>query len=646
MENADGPLKCKRNYSLKVLRLSPWFLFYNIGNICSYTSGGNETGWCYHGNHRTNSRSKSFLPQGNEPQQDSPPSEPQELLVRRLLLLPADQLLPMPPKPSTSAASKTDGSSLSKTTRPVASRPASAMTRPTKATTKPSTSVLAKTAAPRVTTAPSSGRTTTVQSSKPTAVKDVCQPHSATVAKKPATSAAPKKPEASKTPGTTKLNSAAKKPMSTQVADPKQSKTQDPLKLTKKPAVTTAQVRAVNKQPSGRPPLALPVNKPTVSNSQAKKGLKPTVPPFTAIKKTDVPVHSGPGKVQSSTSTPAAAALPTVPKEAAVVLPQPSLFATSAPEEASSKGFDKETPQDNGAAWSPHSPERTTIPQISPNHEQTDASTPPLVMQERPCVPVEVQLSEVASRTEPSEPVYSLADCTTSKSLPTAAAPQMFPSDNLNEEEDEEEKEGSQLVSVSEMSGATQPTEESRPGSAGPLGGCAWRAGGALLSELDSEEVSGSQQGASELSAPGVLEGTESTDDLGDGSLKGAMDIEGASAGSPDFEKVPDIPVNDFEEEEDDEDDYDRVCDMDVGSEQAEDPQRPRHDNDVDDDEDVEMASEGVTESGLESYGNADEDDFVEDERLDNLNRLAQLPPPLTCCPQPQLLSGINRTRL
>lgn len=108
--------------------------------------------------------------------------------------------------------------------------------------------------------------------------------------------------------------------------------------------------------------------------------------------------------------------------------------------------------------------------------------------------------------------------------------------------------------------------------------------------------------------------------------------MEGASAGSPDFEKVPDIPVNDFEEDDDDEDDdNDRVCDMDVGSERIDELQRPRHDNDVEDeeeDEDVEMASEGVTESGLESYGNADEDDFAEDERLDNLNRVAQPPPP------------------
>ncbi|KAF5909233.1 microtubule-associated protein futsch-like, partial [Clarias magur] len=181
--------------------------------------------------------------------------------------------------------------------------------------------------------------------------------------------------------------------------------------------------------------------------------------------------------------------------------------------------------------------------------------------------------------------------------------------------EEEEEREGSQQVSVSEMSG-TQPTEESRPGSAG-LAGSLWRAGG-LPSEFDSEDVSCSQQGASELSAPGVLEGTESMDDLGEASLKGA-DGEGASAGSPDFEKFPDIPVN---EDDDDDDDEDRVDDMEVESEMTDEPHRQCNDNE-EEDEDVEMASEGVTESGLESYGNADEDDdFAEDYKLDNLNRM------------------------
>lgn len=297
----------------------------------------------------------------------------------------------------------------------------------------------------------------------------------------------------------------------------------------------------------------------------------------------------------------------------------------------------QETAQTHAAASSPpQSPVRTAVPQTSPPQEQVESSASLLTTQEPTPAPAEPTLPPVASPPDISEePVYLSTDQapSTSTALPAAtnAIPLVVSPTNLNEEEDEEEREGSQLVSVSEMSGTTQPTEESRPGSAGPVGGSAWRAGGALLSELDSEEVSGSQQGASELSAPGVLEGTESMDDLGDGSLKGAIDMEGASAGSPDFEKVPDIPVNDFDEDDDEDDDDDRVCDMDVGSERADEPQRPRHDNDVDDDEedeDVEMASEGVTESGLESYGNADEDDFAEDERLDNLNRVAQPPPP------------------
>ncbi|XP_051994305.1 mucin-19 [Xyrauchen texanus] len=234
------------------------------------------------------------------------------------------------------------------------------------------------------------------------------------------------------------------------------------------------------------------------------------------------------------------------------------------------------------------------------------------------------------------EPVAQEADqqeTTTASPIDNPAAAAIVPSGGIEvaqkaeqinngcyEDVEDDEREGSQQVSLSEMSG-TQPTEESRPGSAG-LAGSVWRAG-ALLSELDSEDVSCSQQGASELSAPGLLEGTESMDDLGDASLKGA-DGEGASVGSPDFEKVPDIPPN---EDEDDDDDDDRVCDMEVGSERAEDSHRQHHDNEDDEeDDDVEMASEGITESGLESYGNADEDDLTEDYRLDNLNRIQPSP--------------------
>lgn len=470
------------------------------------------------------------------------------------------------------------------------------------------------------------------------------------MAKKPTTattSAATRKPEPSKLTATVKINSASKCSTTTKAADPKvsQSKIQQPVKSTptKKP-VAAVRFPALNKPALGRTPPASPANKPANRTiPQVKCGTKPTqaVSSFTATKMTGVTNTTTPAvEAQSAAGAAVAAAtaaivLAETPMEATAPLPHESSLAASAPEEVPPPVLSQDitpevvpetTAQSHAAASSPpQSPVRSALPQTSPL--QLESSAPSLTMQEQ--TPAAAEPTQDTPPDLSEEPVYLLTDqpCSTSKALQAAA--NATPPTNLNEEEDEEEREGSQLVSVSEMSGTTQPTEESRPGSAGPVGGSAWRAGGALLSELDSEEVSGSQQGASELSAPGVLEGTESMDDLGDGSLKGAIDMEGASAGSPDFEKVPDIPVNDFDEDEDDDDD--RVCDMDVGSERADEPQRPRYDNDVDDeeeDEDVEMASEGVTESGLESYGNADDDDFVEDERLDNLNRVAQPPPP------------------
>uniref|UniRef100_A0A665W4L2 BTB/POZ domain-containing protein n=1 Tax=Echeneis naucrates TaxID=173247 RepID=A0A665W4L2_ECHNA len=71
-----------------------------------------------------------------------------------------------------------------------------------------------------------------------------------------------------------------------------------------------------------------------------------------------------------------------------------------------------------------------------------------------------------------------------------------------------------------------------------------------------------------------------------------------------------------------------RVDDMDLSSERVEEHHKvfQQHEHDEEDDEDVEMHSEGVTES----FGNVDEDDFNEEERSDNLNR--SVPPP--CMPQ------------
>jgi len=475
---------------------------------------------------------------------------------------------------------------------------------------------------------------------------DVKRPPSA-VAKKPTaapTSAATKKPEASKPIATVKLNAASKGSMAEKAAAPKtpQAKTLQPARSTpsKKP-VGTVWSKALNKEPLGRTPPASPVNKPANGKTpQAKRGPKPSlaVPPFTATNKTGVSVPTTAAVEPQRGAAVAAAATQAEATASSIAAPAPE---DDSPQVLAQDATPEVVPRETAAPPVPQSPVGAAVQQTFPPQEQQVSIAHSLTTQEQPPAPAEPALPPVACSPDLfEEAVYPSTNQSpsTSKTLPAAAnaIPLMrIPPSNLNEEEDEEEREGSQLVSVSEMSGTTQPTEESRPGSAGPVGGAAWRAGGALVSELDSEEVSVSQHGASELSAPGVLEGTESMDDLGDGSLKGAIDMEGASAGSPDFEKVPDIPVNDFDEDFDDDDD--RVCDMDVGSERADEPQR--HDNDVEDeeeeeeeeeedDDDVEMASEGVTESGLESYGNADEDDFAEDERLDNLNRVVEAPPP------------------
>ncbi|XP_039469178.1 mucin-17 [Oreochromis aureus] len=577
------------------------------------------------------------------------------------------------PKTSALTTAKAAGAAASKTTRPSpilsTSRPTSTTSRPPAATTKLSTTPTAKTTVSRVNTAPSTGRTTSAQPKPPTAAaakKDVTRPPLTTAAKKPTTAAASattKKPEPSKPVATVKVSTTSKssttKPVESKAS---QFKPTQPAKhaLTKKP-IAAPRLPATSRPPFGQTPPSSPANKAANGTpSKTKRGPKPTqtVPPFSATKKKEVSNTTTSAEASQSNAAAAVAAAVAAGTAAAAVLTKTQAEATAAspqepsfaapeevpapvlPQETTAEMATQEVPQSQEVAHSPPQSSETTIPEKSPLKEEVEGSAPLTTTittaQEPTPSSVMPSLSPEASTPDLSEAnVDLLTDQPSSASavLPAAAnaVPQIVPPANLNEEEDEEEREGSQLVSLSEMSGTTQPTEESRPGSAGLVGGSAWRASGALLSELDSEEVSGSQQGASELSAPGVLEGTESTDDLGDGSLKGAIDMEGASAGSPDFEKVPDIPVNDFDEDEDDdEDENDRVIDMDVGSERTDEPPRPRHDNDVDEeeDDDVEMASEGVTESGLESYGNADEDDFAEDERLDNLNRVAQPPPP------------------
>uniref|UniRef100_A0A096LSC5 BTB/POZ domain-containing protein n=1 Tax=Poecilia formosa TaxID=48698 RepID=A0A096LSC5_POEFO len=531
-------------------------------------------------------------------------------------------------RPKTTAVPKTNAPTTTKPAAPASSRTASIPGRrpdfkntghTSTATTKISTTAASRVASSRAAAPPSAGRSAGAQLNKNP--PDVGRPPSAPAAKKPLTTptASPvaKKKETSKTTTAVKPNSAQ---TATKAADPKasQGKVLSVAKptQTKKPAATPRYPPST-RPPLGRTPPASPAGKP--STPAAKRGTnKPTqtVSPF--IQKA--------AKVALSVAEPQIAAPSATAAESVQVADTVTEVTTAA---VVSAVEEVQTQQERAAE-----PEEvaqhinTTSPPTSPPfREQSEGCAVPLPEPEQLSSPAKPSSPTVASS---SARLLQEVDQTTSTPAvnptePSAAAAAI----NLSEEEDEEEREGSQLVSVSEMSGTTQPTEESRPGSGGPVGRAAWKAGGALLSELDSEDVSGSQQGASELSAPGVLEGTESTDDLGDGSLKGAIDMELASAGSPDFEKVPDIPANEFEDE--DEDDSDRVCDMEVGSERTDEPRRPRHDNDVDedeDDDDVEMASEGVTESGLESYGNADEDDFAED-NLDNLNRVLQpLPPP------------------
>ncbi|MEQ2157767.1 hypothetical protein GOODEAATRI_005211, partial [Goodea atripinnis] len=532
----------------------------------------------------------------------------------------------------------------------VASRTASTLSKPATATTRLSTTASAKVASSR---APSAGRTTAAQPNKNAAPKkDVSRPPSAAPTKKPFTATASpvaKKKETSKLT-TVKLNSVSKAPVATKEVDPKvsQAKVQQPAKSTptKKPP-GAARFPLPNRPPLGRTPPASPASKPASTTKPAtpatKRGTKPTqtISPFTKKTSNLTLPAAKPQSTAASVDAAGSVQVADTVAEAPVALEESATAVKEVPTHVLAQLERDVEPEGVTQHREPspppsQSPIRTTLPPTSPFREQSENGAVSLSMQEQLSSPAKPSSPTVAFSADlPQETGYLSTNQTptapAAQSTEANTVPQMAPSGNLNEEEDEEEeeeREGSQLVSVSEMSGTTQPTEESRPGSGGQVGGAAWKAGGVLLSELDSEEVSGSQQGASELSAPGVLEGTESTDDLGDGSLKGAIDMEGASAGSPDFEKVPDIPVNDFEDE--DEDDSDRVCDMDVGSERTDEPRRPRHDNDVDEDEDddVEMASEGVTESGLESYGNADEDDFAEDERLDNLNRVLQPPPP------------------
>ncbi|KAI4871982.1 hypothetical protein NFI96_034506, partial [Prochilodus magdalenae] len=563
-------------------------------------------------------------------------------------------------KPSVSATSRT--APATKTTRPTAPAPhgtiSSASVKPT-ATTKPAPS--------RTVSAPSAARTASLQPSKASATavaakKDVGKPSTSVPARKPVGTKTTAQPTATKTakPEPPKSATAAKRPP----ADTKTTR----LKPDDSKPLPTRKVPPSPRNTSSRP---APNKTATASNSQKQAG---SSTPVAVKRQTSKPTQSvsplvikgKPSEEQHAAELvePLSASVDTVPPSA--VPPTVMAAAQSVPEvEATSAAELEDLPNEQSSAVVEVQGDEVSVSaseasdlEIAPTMGQDadslviqpQAQTPSLDVSSPPSVSFGEEFKEgdesyvsvqvpTAQEVTPQEPVtippfeVSVAAPVHPKSIEVVEKAEQLSHNDVDEEE--EEKEGSQQVSVSDMSG-TQPTEESRPGSAG-LTGSVWRAGG-LLSEPDSEDVSCSQQGASELSAPGVLEGTESLDDLGEASLKGA-DGEGASAGSPDFEKVPDIPAN--EDDDDDYEDEDRVCDMEVGSERAEDPHRQAHDNEDEEDEDVEMASEGITESGLESYGNADEDDFVEDYKLDNLNRM-QPPPVVPSAPPAALWEHAN----
>ncbi|XP_051776622.1 microtubule-associated protein 1B isoform X2 [Erpetoichthys calabaricus] len=187
----------------------------------------------------------------------------------------------------------------------------------------------------------------------------------------------------------------------------------------------------------------------------------------------------------------------------------------------------------------------------------------------------------------------------------------------INNDDDDHSEDS--RVSVSEMSDA--PVTESRT-MAEPteylekseMSGMDLHHG--MVSEMDSEEVS--HPCMSELSAPesnaGMLESMDDLNEVGRG-------------GSPDIEIVPDIQ-DDLDQQRDavlqeanlEMDLEDRECEMDVGSEKVEGVE----DVDQEEDEDVEMVSEVVTESGHESCGNPEDEDFEEEEMPRELEHITQ----------------------
>uniref|UniRef100_A0A3Q4H0B0 Uncharacterized protein n=1 Tax=Neolamprologus brichardi TaxID=32507 RepID=A0A3Q4H0B0_NEOBR len=193
--------------------------------------------------------------------------------------------------------------------------------------------------------------------------------------------------------------------------------------------------------------------------------------------------------------------------------------------------------------------------------------------------------------------------------------------DEDDDDEDEEQRRlGYQPSSLITDMSTSQPSDDFQVRSSAFGGSTGWH-GDDLLSGMDSEDVSSCtssrQQGVSDLSSTqhtAILEGTQSSDALVDTSLRGS-EGDGNLMGSPNVETLAN-------EEEDEDDEDERVDDMDLSSERVDEHHKvfQEQGQDEEEDEDVEMRSEGVMESC------ENEDDFNEEAHLDNLNQSG--PPP------------------
>lgn len=193
--------------------------------------------------------------------------------------------------------------------------------------------------------------------------------------------------------------------------------------------------------------------------------------------------------------------------------------------------------------------------------------------------------------------------------------------DEEDEEDDEDQRRiGHQPSSMVTDMSSSQPSEEFQVRSSAFGGSSGWL-GDDPLSGMDSEDVSSCassrQQGVSDLSSTqhtAILEGTQSSDALVDSSFRG-------SEGDCNLMGSPNVETLANEEEDDDDDDEDhRVDEMDLSSERVEEHTKAfqQHEHVDDEDEDIEMCSEGVTES----CDNAEDDeDFNEEERFDDMGR-------------------------